>query len=457
MKRKNYKKLLIILSILIPGIFALISPLGLSRHQALTTAVLLITISWWSANLVKKIPASLFLLCAFAILQSAPIKTIFSFPLSENFYLIIITYLFSQGIANSGLIDIFLYPILKKYATTPVKIILCMVVVFYLTIYIIPQPIARLILIASVFKVYFDKTDMSENTRHALMFICFSLFALVNMGMRDSDLILNTSTVGFANVSFSNSVWIKYMFVPTAGYLVLATLLSITVFRKELLGVRFKITDTPKLGCLTSVQKKTGIIILLTVAGWLCSSLLNVSVTIITLVTTILFAMVGVLKKQDIKAIDITTMVFLTAAFSIGGVMKACGAAAVLFGQLGNLFPSEASLLYIFILVTVGIAVHMILGSNTTTLSVIVPGFIMMSSKYYPPEIVMLLAFICVAYHAILPFHCVTIAIGTGNHYFPAKYIARYGIPGILLIYIAVFLLYLPWWKMLGLLGGQGI
>jgi len=167
MKRKNYKKLLIILSILIPGIFALISPLGLSRHQALTTAVLLITISWWSANLVKKIPASLFLLCAFAILQSAPIKTIFSFPLSENFYLIIITYLFSQGIANSGLIDIFLYPILKKYATTPVKIILCMVVVFYLTIYIIPQPIARLILIASVFKVYFDKTDMLENTRHA--------------------------------------------------------------------------------------------------------------------------------------------------------------------------------------------------------------------------------------------------------------------------------------------------
>lgn len=55
--------------------------------------------------------------------------------------------------------------------------------------------------------------------------------------------------------------------------------------------------------------------------------------------TGILFGL-GMLHKEDLRTIDVTTLIFLTAAFSIGGVMKSCGAADKVFGVLQGIFPT---------------------------------------------------------------------------------------------------------------------
>lgn len=92
-------------------------------------------------------------------------KVIFSFPLSETFPMIVVTYLFSQGIANAGMIERLIEPVLIKVVHTPVQCIIAIFVTFYLTMYVIPQPLARLIIVATMYQCFLQKTNLPQRTR----------------------------------------------------------------------------------------------------------------------------------------------------------------------------------------------------------------------------------------------------------------------------------------------------
>ena len=73
---------------------------------------------------------------------------------------------------------------------------------------------------------------------------------------------------------------------------------------------------------------------------WVTYSCHGINSTLIACVSTACMFAIKVLEKKDFKAIDVTTLIFLTAAFCIGGVMKACGAADIVFGKIGVIFQS---------------------------------------------------------------------------------------------------------------------
>ena len=77
----------------------------------------------------------------FPVLFGAEVKTVFSFPLSSTFLLIVLTYLFSRGVANSGLAERYLDALLTKVAGTPLKAVLLGALMLAATIYAIPQPL----------------------------------------------------------------------------------------------------------------------------------------------------------------------------------------------------------------------------------------------------------------------------------------------------------------------------
>ena len=123
------------------------------------------------------------------------------------------------------------------------------------------------------------------------------------------------------------------------------------------------------------------IVILATVLLWMTSGLWGKNIvlfgyitanTIVTIISTVILFAMKTIGKKDFSAIDIVTLIFLSAAFAIGGVMKACGAADVVFGQFRSIFPDHFSVFYLMLIILVGMLLHMVLGSNTTTLSVIV-------------------------------------------------------------------------------------
>lgn len=104
------------------------------------------------------------------------------------------------------------------------------------------------------------------------------------------------------------------------------------------------------------------------------------------------------------------------------------------------------------IAIFVTMLIHMILGSNTTTLSVVVPGLMILCSSAIEPQLIVFITIISVSFHTILPFHSVPMMIGTSNDYFPASYVTKMGIPLTIFVYGVILLVYLPYWTMMGLL-----
>lgn len=444
-----------ILSLMVPLLILLIQPLGMDFKQSVVVSSIILVITWWSTRIVKSIPASVFLLTVFCLVGAAPPATIFAFPLSENFFLIALTYLFSQGIANSGLVDKLFEPILLRFSNTPIKTLFAIIIMYTITIYMIPQPLARLIIVAMLFHRFLYKTAVSEETKSVLMFACFIFYAVVNMATKNADIIMNNASLAFAGLDMTDGQWITYMAVPVILYGILILALFCLLFRKHLQGIKLTITEYKEEGAklaLSKNEKSTLAVIIITVLLWMTSGIHGINATIITLCSTLVFFALKVLSIKDFKAIDITTLIFLTAAFSIGGVMKACGAADIVFSQLQVMFPKEYSLLYLITMIAVGMLMHLILGSNTTTLSVVIPGLMVICDNILPPEIIMFIAFNSVAFHSILPFHSAAVMIGESNGYFPAKYVARLGIPVTLLVFISTMFIFVPWWRFLGLM-----
>ena len=188
--------------------------------------------------------------------------------------------------------------------------------------------------------------------------------------------------------------------------------------------------------------------------GWVLRSTIYTLITVAA--TGILFG-IRILHKEDWKAVDVTTLIFLTAAFAIGGVMKACGAADIVFGLMRGIFPAEFSARYLFVMILVSMLLHMILGSNTTTLSVVVPGMMLLCGQTVDSPVIVFTAILSVSFHAVLPFHSVSMMVGASNGYFPSGYVTRMGLPTTILVYLAAAGVFLPYWKWIGLIWGAGL
>ena len=443
----------IFLSMLFPIIILIWKPFDLTFQQTIIVANTILVVIWWSAGIIKKVPASLYLILIYYFFSGAGVKTILSFSLSETFLMIIVTYLFSQGIANSGLIEKIFQPLLIKLVHTPCQCLIAIVGIFYLTMYIIPQPLARLIIVSSVFYRFLQYTDSPKKTKNVIMYSVFVASAVVNISTKDADIILNNVAASFSEIPITNRLWIYYMFIPTLITCCLLGILFIYIFRKELIGIHLKNTKKESKMISFSTQQKLAIgVIVITVLLWATNGIHGINNTLITIISTIILFVIQILHKEDWKSIDIATLIFLTAAFSIGNIMKFCGAANKVFGQLETIFPNNFSLLYICVMILVTMSLHMILGSNTTTLSVVIPGLIVLCSQVVKSPIIVFISVISVAFHAILPFHSISLMIGVSNNYYPAKYVTKLGLPVTLFIYLIVIGVYIPYWKMVGLL-----
>lgn len=441
-----------VLSLVLPLLLIICRPIGLTMRQSIVAAGVLLTIIWWSTGLVKKIPASLFLIAVFALVSGTGYQTVMAFPLSETFPMIVITYLFSQAISNSGLIDRIFEPMLLRLVHTPVQCLAAMTILLFITIYVIPQPLARVIIVAAMFDRFLKRTTLPESTRSVLMYAVFLMEAVVNMSSKDADMIMNHVAAGFSETPISNGLWIQYMMAPTFVCVVLVMVLFTILFHKDMLGHRIEAQQEEEQTPFTRQQRLALVIIGATVVLWMTTSLHGINNTIITIVATLLLFAIGILHKEDLRAIDITTLVFLTAAFSIGGVMEGCGAADKIFGSLSGIFPETFSVRYLLIMVFVVMLLHMMLGSNTTTLSVVVPGMMLLCGEVVSSPIIVCIAIISVSFHALLPFHSVSMMVGSSNGYFPSRYVTRMGIPVTVLVYTVVACVFLPYWRLMGLL-----
>ncbi len=448
------------LALLLPVLLYLFRPLGLSRQQAFLSAALLLVIIWWCSGLVPKLWASVSLLAVFSCFGGTPLRTVFAFPLSETFGLLVLTYLFSRSVENTGLAERLLEPLLARWTGTPLRMVLAAILSLTAAIYVIPQPLARLVIIASIFRAFLEKTDIPSESRAFVLFSVFAFYLIVNMLLLDADLILNVSAVAFAGVPVTKGQWMRFMAPPTLLYLTAALGLLCIVFRGEMRGVRFRVLPTQSSGrlSLSSGRNRAATAVIAgTALCWIAAGLWEemlpgfLGPAPVTLLSVLLLFALGNLRPRDLKVIDINTLAFLSAAFSIGGVLKGAGVADIVFTRLTAFFPSGDTFSYAVMAVLVSMGIHMLLGSSTTSLSVIIPGFLITAQGILPAQAVLFLCYTSLASHYIMPFHAVSIMVGASAGYFPLRYTVRFGLPLTLLLFFFLLFVYLPWWRFTGL------
>ncbi|NCB63494.1 MAG: hypothetical protein EOM52_07745 [Clostridia bacterium] len=451
--RKSHikKRLLFLATLPLPLLLLFLRPLGMTFQQSGVLAALVLAILWWVTGAVERTVASLLLLAVFLLVSGAPARTVFTFPLSENFLMIVFSFLFSQGIAGSGLVAKLVEPPLMRFAKTPARLLLFMLLSAAVMIFIIPQPFSRIILLSLIFQNYFDRVKLDAPLRAALLFALYFFSILINMTTLRGDIILNGALLSMGGVSLDEGGWMAYMAVPTLAYLLLAVLLYCFVFRKLLSAYRPAPPPEKAPLSLTGKEKRNLVFLIAVVLVWATESFHGVSGTLVVMAATALMFPLGLLKLPDLKSVNVKLLIFLTAAFAIGGTLKACGVADKLFALLLPLFPDSFGLGYALVVLAVSILLHTLLGSNITTMSVVVPGLMTIGAGVAPKGALLFLIYIAVCGQFLLPFHHVILLLGEGKGCYSVKELLRMGLPHTVLTAFCALFLYLPWWRLLGL------
>src|SRR6056297_1588060 len=443
----------IIKTLIVPLLIILIRPLGLSLNQSIVLASLILTISWWTVGVVKKSYASLFLLVMFTIFGKTPVLLIYNFVISEVFVLIVLSYIFSQGISNSKLAQKLLEPYLYKYGDNYIKLMAIILILQFLMIFIIPQPFSRIIILSIIIKEFFKGINLNQKSQSTLMFWLHTSSVFINMTMIKGDLILNNALLSIANIKIAEATWIKYMMIPAFIFYLISALGFILTFKKDLKKYNECEKNLEvKRQSLNRKDKANTFIIVVTVVLWATENFHGIPGIALVILGSL--AMFGnkLLKKEDLKCIDLNLLIFLTAAFSIGRVMSYSGTSDDIFSNLTSAFPGEFNLIYILMIVLVSMGLHMILGSNVTTLSVVLPGVLLISRGIVNPVTVMFITYVAVCAHYLLPFHSVIILIGNGNKLFSSKKTMKFSPVLTLIVVFSIFLIYRTWWMLIGVL-----
>jgi len=441
----------IILSLLIPLLILVFKPLGLSLSQSIVLSSLVLTLSLWVNKAANKTLVSLFLLVIFLTFGNTPYERVLFFPLSSDFWLIILSFLFSQGIVNSKLADKLFRPYIGYFATTPFKLILTAIVFAAVMIFAIPQPFSRLIIISMIFREYFQSLDIKERTRKILAFSVFMVIFIVNGTVLKADIIFNRAIVNIAQAPIDDFIWMKYMTVPTLVFLGITVFAFLTRFRNELKEYHPQKSGKPTI-ILTSKDKINLLILIFTLLLWATEGIHPVSGFFTILIGTLLMFARGLITRKDFKHIEWKLLVFLTATFSIGATMSGSGTAGTLFGKLEPIFPDEMGISLVLAIILSTMLIHMVLGSLVTTVSVVIPGLFILTKGVIPLEIMMFLVYISIFSHYLLPFHSVGLVVGEGSGFFDDRVVFNFGLVMTVITLIAPFLIYLPWWKLVGFL-----
>ena len=440
----------LILTLLIPLIVLITRPLGLSTDQSIVLAALLLTLTLWVNKTVNRTYSSIFLILVFLIFGNTPLERVFTFPLSDNFLLIVLSFLFSEGIVKSRLIDKLLKPYIGYFASSLPRLFLSIWLISLVMIFVIPQPFIRLILLGTIFREYLNGEGFEENVKEPILLGVFLIAIVTNTFFLKGDIIMNPALISMSGIPIGPAQWTRLFLPPGLLHLVFLMSVFSLLHRGDLRGYIKKKDKLPTIKLDREDLKKL-LLVLLPLVFWALEDLHPVPGTAVILVGIILMFLGGILSLKDLGSIQWSLLIFLTATFSIGPVMSGSGTAQILFGQLRPIFPQEYSLFMLLAVILAAMIIHMVLGSIVTTMSVVLPGMALLTEGAMSPLLMALIVFVTLALHFILPFHSVHLVVGEGYGFFAQDRVIGTGIVLTVVILISLFAIYIPWWHFVGL------
>ena len=126
--------------------------------------------------------------------------------------------------------------------------------------------------------------------------------------------------------------------------------------------------------------------------------------------------MAKILTPASWSGVPLHVLIFLTAAVAIGRVGGATGMNAwIAQTVLPGTVPSDPYILAAFI-ATISIIIHMLLGSVIAVMGIVIPAMLAFTGSMGISTIIpVMIAYIAINAHFILPFHNLAILVGVGE------------------------------------------
>lgn len=448
-KKENLLKFFI--TLLVPILMIMLKPMSMTLNQNIVLGSLFLVIIWWGTGIVHKNVASIFLICMFIIFGTTPLEKVFFFPLSDNLILVVASYLLSQGIINSKVADKFAEFVLRKYCHNSTRLVIMSYILGIVLIFVIPQPFPRVIILSSIYLNFLKNTGADKEDKSIMLFSVFVASTVTSLLFLNGDIIINNAAQGFGGISISYFEWAIKMTIPTLITTILIAIVFILVFKKNL-TYEFEGSNEEEKMKIGTEEKKALSITFIIILLWLTETFHGISAANVALIGILAMFASKIISLKDLKATNISLLIFLTAEFAIGKVIVGSGVAEKLSVFLTKFFPASNSMLYIPFIIFLIMLLHMIMGSLITALSVTIPTLITITAGVLSPELIVLLVCASVCFHYLMPFHHVTIMLGYGNEYYDNKHVLKLGVYLTLITLFSVLFIYLPWWKIIGVI-----
>ena len=301
-----------------------------------------------------------------------------------------------------------------------------------------------------------------DDDRGKLGFLVFAAAAPGSMFFLTGDSTLNplvaqySAEAGGMSPSFVD--WFLYMSVPMLVALLCTLFLGLFLFKpsKELVYDREQIVAKQvALGKLSVKEVRTIVWLVIAIALWLTVSGDYIGWVTLAIGVCLAMPIIGeVLTPASWNAVDIKSLMFLTAAMAVGSVGGATGMNAWIADVVLPSSVPENIFLFALLVAALSMIIHMFMGSVMAVLGVCVPAFISFAAgSSVSPLAVALIVFTSINIHYILPFHNLPILIGEGKDAggYTSKEAMRMGIPLTAVVFIVV-LVEAAWFHLFGLM-----
>ncbi|MDW7672405.1 MAG: SLC13 family permease [Bacillota bacterium] len=438
-------------TLVIPAVIILTTPFGLTLQQSILFSAVLLTVTWWATGIFNKNIASVFLLAVFLLVSDSSLQTIFRFPLSTVFLLLASAFLLGDGITRSHLASRIAQVFLSRYGRSPRRLISLSFLLGLVLVLVIPHPFPRVIILTSIYTNYLKNHQVDQLTGKIILFSIYAASSVTSMVLLNGDVVLNHAAVEFSGVNLGWTDWATYMAVPTVICSVFVFFLLILLFRSRIHQQEFS-SEEKQQTRISKGEIKALLIMSGVLLGWATDMLHGIDPAWISLAGVLAMGFARLLYPSDLRKLNVTLFIFITAAFSIGGVLNESGVGKELFDQLVQIMPDPGSLAFYVFLVLSVMAVHMFIGSSVTTMAVMLPGLLSLEMPGVEPVAVTLIVYITVAIHFLLPFHHATMMIGAGSNHFSQRVLLQYGLMMTAATLAMILGIFLPWWRITGLL-----
>lgn len=271
------------------------------------------------------------------------------------------------------------------------------------------------------------------------------------MILKNGDVVLNAAALSIGGTDLSQMEWLKYMSLPSVLASVVLTFVYV-IYQKKNLNAPIIMTGK-KSEPLTRQGKFTAILMAIIVMLWVTESVHGISQAYISLASTAVMFLLGILKLQDLKSVKIGLLLFLTAEFALGNVLADSGIAASIAQILFRIMPTSESVYLPLFLLTLSIyLLHTLFGGAMGALAVSLPIVNALWGDVLPAEVISMAALVLVTCHYVFPYNQMTILVGYGQKYYEFRDVMQLAVILTVLVTAMLFGLYLPWWRLTGFL-----